>query len=66
MNTLRVVQWTTGKTGRAALRVIVEHPRLFLVGCYAWSAEKVGHDVGQLSGIDKVCRQRTTSMSCST
>ena len=23
-------------------------------GVYAWSAEKVGHDVGQLCGIDKI------------
>jgi hypothetical protein len=54
VNTLRIVQWTTGKTGRAAVRAIVEHPRLSLVGCYAWSADKVGHDVGELCGIDPV------------
>lgn len=54
MNTLRVAQWTTGKTGRAAVRAIVEHPRPSLVGCFAWSAEKVGQDVGQLVGIDPI------------
>ncbi len=52
MSTLRVVQWTTGKTGRAAVRAIVEHPKLTLVGAYAWSADKVGHDVGELCSID--------------
>jgi hypothetical protein len=54
VNTLRVVQWTTGKIGRAAIRAIVEHPRLSLVGCYVWSPEKVSQDVGQLAGIDTI------------
>src|SRR3954447_17111172 len=52
--TYRVVQWTTGKTGTAAVRGIVAHPDLELVGCYAWSADKVGQDAGTLSGIDPV------------
>lgn len=49
---LRVVQWTTGNTGTAAVRGIVGHPQLELVGCYAFSADKVGVDVGTLAGID--------------
>jgi hypothetical protein len=49
---LRVVQWTTGKTGSAAVRGILDHPRLELVGCYAWSADKVGRDVGELCGTE--------------
>ena len=28
------------------------HPDLELVGCYAWSPDKVGRDVGELCGID--------------
>jgi hypothetical protein len=48
----RVVQWTTGNVGRRALRAIVAHPELDLVGCYAWSPEKVGRDAGELAGID--------------
>jgi hypothetical protein len=48
---LRVVQWTTGKTGSAAVRAMVDHPVLELVGCYAWSPDKVGKDVGELCGI---------------
>ena len=52
--TLRVVQWTTGKTGSAAVRGIVGHPALDLVGCYAYSADKVGEDAGVLSGIDPI------------
>ena len=47
----RVVQWTTGNVGRRALRAIASHPELELVGCYAWSAEKVGRDAGELAGI---------------
>jgi hypothetical protein len=54
MTTLRVVQWTTGKTGSAAVRGIVNHPRLELVGCYAYSPDKVGKDVGTLAGLAPV------------
>jgi 4-hydroxy-tetrahydrodipicolinate reductase len=49
---LRVVQWTTGNVGTRAARAIIRNPRLELVGCYAWSAEKVGRDVGELVGIE--------------
>lgn len=48
---LRVVQWTTGKTGSAAVRGMASHPVLDLVGCYAYSPDKVGRDVGELCGI---------------
>lgn len=51
MTALRVVQWTTGKTGSAAVRGILGHPGLELVGCYAFSAAKVGRDVGTLAGL---------------
>jgi 2,4-diaminopentanoate dehydrogenase len=48
---LKVVQWTTGKTGSAAVRGMAGHPVLDLVGCYAYSPDKVGRDVGELCGI---------------
>ena len=54
VNPMRVVQWTTGKTGRAAVRALVDHSTLELVGCYAWSADKVGRDVGELCRIDPI------------
>ena len=54
MTRLRVVQWTTGRTGSAAVRAIVAHPLLELVGCFAWSADKVGRDAGELCGTDPV------------
>ena len=47
---LRVVQWNTGIVGAAGVRAIAEHPRLELVGCYAWSDDKVGRDAGELAG----------------
>ena len=49
---LDVVQWTTGKTGSAAVRGMVGHPVLRLVGCYAYSPDKVGRDVGEICGLD--------------
>lgn len=51
---LRVVQWTTGTTGTAAVKGMVGHPVIELVGCYAFSPDKVGRDVGELCGIDPV------------
>jgi len=50
--TYRVVQWTTGNVGMRSVRAIVTNPQLELVGCYAWSADKVGRDVGELCGIE--------------
>ena len=51
---IRVVQWTTGNVGKRSVRAVVAHPDLELVGCYAWSADKVGVDVGELCGIEPV------------
>ncbi|WP_433761259.1 NAD(P)H-dependent amine dehydrogenase family protein [Nocardia sp. CA-135398] len=44
----RVVQWTTGNVGRPALRALIEHPNLTLVGVYAHNPDKVGTDAGRL------------------
>src|SRR5262245_63046382 len=52
--TLRVVQWTTGNVGKRSVRAVVAHPDLELVGCYAWSDDKVGRDVGELCGMEVV------------
>ncbi|HEY3830874.1 MAG TPA: dihydrodipicolinate reductase, partial [Acidimicrobiia bacterium] len=51
---IRVVQWTTGNVGRRSVRAVVTRPDLELVGCYAWSPDKVGRDVGELCGIEPV------------
>lgn len=49
--TIRVVQWTTGNVGKQSVKAVATHPDLELVGCYAWSDEKVGRDAGELCGI---------------
>jgi hypothetical protein len=51
---LRVVQWTTGNVGKRSVRSVVAHPDLELVGCYAWSGDKAGRDVGELCGMEPV------------
>jgi hypothetical protein len=49
---LRIVQWTTGNVGKRAVRGVLQHPELELVGCYAWSEDKAGRDVAELCGLD--------------
>jgi 2,4-diaminopentanoate dehydrogenase len=51
-NTHRVVQWTTGNVGRSSVAAITANPTLELIGCYAWSPDKAGRDVGELVGIE--------------
>jgi len=48
---IRVVQWTTGNVGKQSVIAIARNPGLELVGCYAWSPNKVGRDVGDLCGL---------------
>jgi 2,4-diaminopentanoate dehydrogenase len=48
---LRVVQWTTGNVGKQTVAAIARSSALELVGCYAWSPDKVGRDVGELCGL---------------
>lgn len=50
--TYRVVQWTTGNVGKKSVHAVTANSQLELVGCYAWSADKVGADVGELCGIE--------------
>ena len=45
---IRVVQWTAGRVARASVRAVLAHPQLELAGCYVWSADKAGKDVGEL------------------
>ncbi len=49
--TYRVIQWSTGNVGRAALRCIIRHPELELAGVWVHSADKVGVDAGALCGL---------------
>jgi len=49
----RVIQWSTGNAGSRALRGILRHPQLELVGVHAHSPEKVGRDAAELCGLDE-------------
>ena len=50
----RVIQWSTGNVGRHALRAILGHPNLQLVGLWVSSREKAGRDAGELCGLPPV------------
>ncbi len=58
--TYRVAQWGTGNVGRLAVRGILEHPDLELVGLMVHSADKAGKDAGELAGLDPVGVAATT------
>jgi 4-hydroxy-tetrahydrodipicolinate reductase len=46
----RVVQWATGNIGTRALREVIRHPSLELVGLLVYDAAKSGVDAGTLCG----------------
>jgi hypothetical protein len=50
--TYRVVVWGTGNVGRPAIRAVAAHCDLELVGAVVANPDKVGHDAGELAGID--------------
>lgn len=47
---LRVVQWATGTVGKAAMRAVLVHPTLELVGTKVYAPAKIGIDTGALCG----------------
>lgn len=55
-----VVQWGTGNVGLLALRAILEHPELELVGLLVHSEGKAGRGAGELAGVDPVGVTATT------
>jgi 2,4-diaminopentanoate dehydrogenase len=59
---LRVVQWATGGVGVAAIRGVLEHPELELVGCWVYSAAKAGRDVGDIAGTQPLGIAATNSI----
>jgi hypothetical protein len=48
---IRVVQWATGTVGAFAMRGVIEHPDMELVGVRVYSAAKDGKDAGELCGL---------------
>jgi hypothetical protein len=59
---LRVVQWATGGVGVAAIKGVLEHPELELVGCWVHSEEKAGKDVGDIIGTEPLGVTATNSV----
>jgi hypothetical protein len=47
-----VIQWATGNTGQRALREVIRHPALDLVGVRVYDDSKNGVDAGELCGED--------------
>lgn len=58
----RVVQWTTGNVGKSSVEAIAKNPNYELVGCYAWSKDKVGRDAGELAGIEALAIAATNDI----
>src|SRR3954447_16440445 len=56
----RVIQWSTGNVGTYALRHVIDHPDLELVGLWVHSAAKDGKDAGELCGRGPTTGVRAT------
>lgn len=50
----RVVVWGTGNVGRPAIRAVLSHAELELVGVIVSSDDKAGRDAGELAGVAPV------------
>lgn len=61
-NRLRVVQWATGTVGAFALRAVIEHPDLDLVGVRVFSSAKDGLDAGDLCQLPATGIKATRNM----
>ena len=48
---LRVIVWGTGNVGRPAIRAVLSHQELVLVGVVVANPDKVGLDAGQIAGV---------------
>jgi len=60
MSRYRVIQWATGNTGQRALREVIRHPGLDLVGVLVYDQAKEGVDAG------KLCDEGTTGVLATT
>lgn len=63
MKKYKVIQWGTGQVGVGALRSIIEHPQLELVGVAVYSGDKNGVDAGELCGLPATGIKATTDHS---
>jgi hypothetical protein len=60
--TYRVIQWATGLVGQEAIKGIVAHPELELVGCWVHSDAKIGQDAGEIAGVGPLGVSATHSL----
>src|SRR4051794_717099 len=60
--TYRVIQWATGLVGKEAIKGVLAHPELELVGAWVHSDDKVGRDVGELAGVGPIGVRATNSL----
>ena len=56
----RVAQWATGNTGQRALREVIRHPSMDLVGVLVYDPAKDGVDAGDLCGEPSAGVRATT------
>ena len=56
----QVAQWGTGNVGALALRGIIQHPDLELVGLLVHSPDKADKDAGELAGLGPIGVTATT------
>lgn len=59
----RVAQWATGNIGSRALRTVIEHPQMELVGLWVSSEAKRGKDAGALCGLPDTGIKATGSLA---
>lgn len=52
--TYKVIQWSTGNVGACALRAIINHPEMELVGLSVYHDSKAGKDAGEICGMEPV------------
>ena len=48
---LKIIVWGTGNVGRPAIRAVLSHSELELVGVIVASRDKVGRDAGDIAGV---------------
>ncbi len=58
----RVAQWAAGRIGRSAMRAVIRHPKMELVGLHVHSESKAGKDAGELAGVDPIGVAATRAM----
>jgi 2,4-diaminopentanoate dehydrogenase len=58
--TYRVAQWATGNIGTHAMRAVIEHPHMELVGLWVHTESKVGKDAGEICGLGRTVGVKAT------